>query len=192
MRTHSIVRAVVTAALLPLLLLSLVPIARAGVLQELDGIFKSAEIHFNHGDLSRALDMFTELRRRDSTFRGREVNLYIARCYEAQARLGSAYREYMGFLNRFPNSRSSVRVMVKLIALGRVLGKERDVARLTKRLWKATLDASPEKRAPLLFDLAFLEREAGENASAELFETEVRERFPHSVGAFLLSHRGDY
>jgi len=175
-----------------LLLLPLFPVAHAGVLQELDGIFKSAEIHFSHGDYSKALDMFTELRRRDSTFRGSEVNLYIARCYEAQARLEPAYREFRGFLRRFPNAPSAVKVMVKLIALGRVLGKRGDLRSLKKMLWKATLDTDPARRAPLLFDLALLERDAGEDASAELFETEVMEKFPHSVGAFLLSHRGDY
>jgi len=162
--------------------------AFGGVIQEMDGIFKSAQIHFNLGDMHKALDMFTELRRRDSTFRGPEVQLYIPMCYEAMANLEQAYQEYRRFLERFPAAPSAPRVMVKLIALGKVLGKKGDINGLTQRLWKAIQNASDNEKAPLLYDLALLERTAGELSSAELFEEEVRKGYPHSVGSFWLSH----
>ena len=171
---------------MPLLFVLASPCANAGVIQEMDGIFKSAQIHFNLGDLSKALDMFTELRRRDATFRGREVQLYIANCYEAMANLEKAYQEYKRFLERFPNAPSAPKALVKLIAIGKALGKKEDNNQLSQSLWKMIQSAKAEEKAPLLFDLSLLERNAGEEESAVLFESEVREKYPLSVGAFWL------
>jgi outer membrane protein assembly factor BamD (BamD/ComL family) len=184
-RLKSIMRG---AALVPLLLILSVHLACAGVIQEMDGTFKSAQIHFTLGDTSKALDMFKELRKRDSTFRGREVQLYIAKCYEALAHLDDAYREYERFIAKYPNSPSVPLAMIKLIAIGKAIGKKYDPEQLTQQLWKAVQESSPQGKAPMLYNLALLEREASEITSAQLFESEVVEKYPNSVGAFWLSH----
>lgn len=175
------------AVLIPLLFILWAPLCHAGVIQEMDGIFKSAQIHYNLGDLPKALEMFKELRRRDATFRGREVQLYIAECYEAMAKLPEALKEYQRFITRFPSAPSVPRALIKLVALKRVLGQKMDLNQLTQQLWKA-VQSSPKDRAAMLYNLSLLEREAKEFASAQLFEAELKEGYPRSVGAFWLSH----
>jgi len=75
------------------------------------------------------------------------------------------------------------------MALDRVLGKNRNLSALSQSLWQAVKQAPPRLRAPLLFNLALAERAAGEYQSARLFEEEINDRYPNSVGRFLLLHK---